>query len=455
MKLSFIKTFIDVALFEKKSRKQKDKYVQKALNKLVRFAKKNSEYYAEILADTDTDGDVSLDGIPPLTKEILGKNYDRIVTDKAVHSSALKEFTDDTSDLNRKYLGKYMAALTSGSTGGSAQVLSDDRAQQVFSSVYTLRNIESAEIRKKINSCGRPIVSLCGDSAFSLTNESIRQNAAGLKDPCKRVRIVNAVLPTDEIVRQLNEIKPSGINVYPSLLMVLCEEAEAGRLNIAPYIIVTGGELLIDVERNRAKKIFGCDVHQNYACTEGGMIAHECAHNRLHINEDCVIMEPVYSDGTPTPPGKMSDKVYMTVLNNYIQPMIRYELTDKIILHTESCECGCNSPWVEIIGRSADTVKFKKNGKSVSIASFSIFYLFCESRLIKKFQLIVHPKNRIDFRLIPAEGYTVEGIFPELKAALVDYLSSQGIAAEVEYSPTPPAINPKTLKFKFIEQWDE
>ena len=63
-------------------------------------------------------------------------------------------------------------------------------------------------------------------------------------------------------------------------------------------------------------------------------------------------MESVDSNNQPMPYGKMSDKVLITNLSNYIQPFIRYELTDRVVVHNEKCKCGRTSLWLEIEGRT-------------------------------------------------------------------------------------------------------
>ena len=46
-----------------------------------------------------------------------------------------------------------------------------------------------------------------------------------------------------------------------------------------------------------------------------------------------------------------SEKVLITNLANYIQPFIRYELTDRVIVHNKPCRCGKTTHWLEIEGR--------------------------------------------------------------------------------------------------------
>ena len=68
-------------------------------------------------------------------------------------------------------------------------------------------------------------------------------------------------------------------------------------------------------------------MQTGYSCTEGGFISFQCSEGHLHVNDDWVILEPVDANGKPVPPGTLSDKLYLTNLANFVQPVIRYEVT--------------------------------------------------------------------------------------------------------------------------------
>ena len=140
-------------------------------------------------------------------------------------------------------------------------------------------------------------------------------------------------------------------------------------LKIKPDVVITGGELLTDEIRKKLTDKFNCYVQTHYSCTEAGEVACECSEKHLHINEDWVIVEPVDKDNNPVGYGVRSDKVLITNLSNYIQPFIRYELTDRIIVHNEKCKCGKSSCWLEIEGRTDDILEFE-NGTLIAPMSF-------------------------------------------------------------------------------------
>jgi phenylacetate-coenzyme A ligase PaaK-like adenylate-forming protein len=148
-------------------------------------------------------------------------------------------------------------------------------------------------------------------------------------------------LPLDDIVAGLNRAQPTLLAGYASMLGVLAAEAVAGRLRIAPTRLIAMSEPLLPEVRMAAEDAFGTPVANFYGTSEGGGVALGCWQSEgMHINEDLVILEPVDVAGRPVPPGVRADKVLLTNLFNPVQPLIRYELTDEIVVLDEPCPCG-------------------------------------------------------------------------------------------------------------------
>ena len=67
-----------------------------------------------------------------------------------------------------------------------------------------------------------------------------------------------------------------------------------------------------------------------YGATETAGIASECRHGRLHRYEDLVIAEIVDEANRPVAPGDFGAKLLVTVLFSRTQPLIRYEMSDRV-----------------------------------------------------------------------------------------------------------------------------
>jgi phenylacetate-coenzyme A ligase PaaK-like adenylate-forming protein len=214
---------------------------------------------------------------------------------------------------------------------------------------------------------------------------------------------------------------------------------------------MTGGEYLSDELRARLSKAFSCFVQTMYSCTEGGTIACECKERHFHVNEDWVIVEPVDKNNRPVPDGVQSDKILLTNLFNRTQPFLRYEVTDRVVMHHEPCACGNPLPWLTLEGRTDDVVTFTQEGREVRVAPLPMYAILKEVHSLRRFQLLVYPGNRIAMRLEPREGDTRDTAFAAAKAALERFLQTQSVTdVAITLSPDTPRQHPGSGKFKHI-----
>ena len=411
---------------------------KKRLASLVKTAKEKSPFYRELYAGIG-DG-FSLSDLPPVSKPELMAHFDEVLTDRGVTMARIDEFTQDPDNIGRMIDGKYLIFKTSGSTGNPAVVLYDKANIDVSSAVAAFRTFARKEDLRKFMKHGKKTAGVFADHGFYLACGMSRY--LQLKMPRRKTKItVDVNAPEAEIVRQLNEFQPAMLSGYPSNLALL---AGLDELNIRPDVVITGGELLSDDIRRKLEEKFGCYVQTHYSCTEGGEIACECEERHLHINEDWVILEPVDAENRPVPCGEMSDKVLITNLANRIQPFIRYELTDRVIVHDEKCRCGRTTRWLEIEGRTDDILEFDRG---VRIAPMSLYKVLEEVKTIRRFQLIQRAPDRAELRLISDDP---EEAFAQAKHDLGEFFGSKGLAVEITRSDAPPQADKVSGKFKHI-----
>lgn len=435
--------------YEKLPQEQREKLRAQRLRELVRYARSNSPYYAKRYAVLRKD--VSLDDLPPVTKPELMENWDAWVTDRSVTLGEVQEFMSDRENLGRRLHGKYQVYTTSGSTGNPLVLLCDAATANVTNGVSFCRAYARREDMKNFIRGGGRSMGVYADSGFYLANGSIHAKLRAFPWKKRQIGIVDALLPIEEIVKKLNEFRPVMLGGYPSNLELLVEEQRSGRLHIFPVIIMTGGEYLSPLLREQLRETFGCYVQTTYSCTEGGTVACECAAGHLHLNDDWLIVEPVDRENNPVPDGVLADKLLLTNLANYTQPLIRYEVTDRVILHHGDCACGNPSPWLEIEGRTDDVVSFTQGDRTIRVAPLAIYATLKEVHALRRFQLTVYPGNRTELRLIPAEDTTPEAAFTEAQAALHTFLAKQGVTDYTcTLSPEEPKPHPRSGKFKHI-----
>ena len=423
---------------DRRSREKITAVQRKRLTALVNVARERSPFYQKLYADIGND--FALTDLPPVSKPELMAHFDDVLTDRSITMERIDSFTQDLDNVGRMIDDRYLIFRTSGSTGNPAIVLYDKQNIDVSSAVAAFRTFARKEDLRKFMKHGKRTAGVFADYGFYLACGMSRY--LQLKMPRQKTKItVDVNAPEADIIKQLNDFQPAMLSGYPSNLALLadCEE-----LNIHPDVVITGGELLTDDIRRKLERKFGCYVQTHYSCTEGGEIACECEEKHLHINEDWVIVEPVNSDNAPVPFGEMSDKVLITNLSNYIQPFIRYELTDRVIVHNERCKCGRTTLWLEIEGRTDDILEFDHG---ICIAPMSLYKILEEVKAIRRFQLIQKSSDKAELRMI---SDTPKEAFDQAKHDLQAFFASKGLMVEIVLSDLPPQADKISGKFKHI-----
>lgn len=415
---------------------------RKRLTEHIEYVKENSPFFSELYSGISPES--PLDAFPVTNKLMLMEHFDRWHTDPDVSLEKVREFMTDTDNVGRKLDGKYLVFSTSGSTGNPCIVLYDDNAMNVSSAIGITRSFSSGEVMKRFIKAGGKSAAVFADKGFYLGCGSIRYQLHRMPWKKRQMMIADVRYAPEKLNAVLNAFQPTMLGIYPTAAELLADEQLAGRLNIHPVLIMTGGEYLSDDVRKRLAEVFKCHVQTNYSCTEGGTMACECPEKHFHINDDWIIIEAVDENGKPVPFGTQSAKILLTNLANKICPIIRFEITDRVILHNDPCPCGNDRPWLEIEGRTDDILTFS-NG--VRIAPLSVYAILKEVHGMKRFQLVQKSGDVLELRIISENK---ESAFKEASAVLTKFLSEMGVNAEMILSENEPSANPKSGKFKHI-----
>ena len=319
------------------SRAQIDAERDRALRALVHTARSGSAWHAPRLAHVDVDrltaGDLT--SLPTMTKHDVLAAFDDLVTDRRVTRSTAEEHLSGlTGDA---YLaGDLHVVASGGSTGERALfVYGWDAWIDVHLGLgrFVTSLFEEPDIPPGTVTTGV----VAAHSASHMTSAVGQTFRGPVVDP----HPFPVTLPVADIVAGLNALQPVVLIAYASMLGVLAGEAAAGRLRIAPRRIVATSEPLLPEVRRAAEQVFDAPVANCWGTSEGGVLAVGCWRSEgMHLNEDLTVIEPVDEAGRPVPPGERSAKVLLTVLYNPVMPLIRYELTDEVVVLDEPCPCG-------------------------------------------------------------------------------------------------------------------
>ncbi|MDD3334447.1 MAG: phenylacetate--CoA ligase family protein [Eubacteriales bacterium] len=430
--------------------REREQLRERRLREMLLWAKEHSAYYAKLYQDVDVEN-CSLSRLPPVNKRDLMEHWDDWVADGCVSLQEVNRFMEDLDHIGRKLAKQYMVFTTSGSTGNPLVLLCDDTTNNVMGAINAVRSITRKADMKAFILRGGKSIGVFATGGFYLGNSSVRSRLLQMPWKKRQMAVTSALKPLAEIVKELNEFQPAMLGGYPTNLELLIDEQKSGRLHIHPVLVMTGGEYLSPELQQQLSEAFGCYVQTSYSCTEGGTVACECAQQHFHINDDWLIVEAVDQNNQPVADGVQADKLLLTNLFQFTQPMIRYEITDRAVMHHELCPCGNPSPWLELEGRTDDMLKLTQQGQPVRVPPLAVYAVLKEVHSLRRFQLVVHPGNVLELRVEPATGITPEQAFEQGAAALRTFLADYGVTTvRIEPSAVPPTQHASSGKFKHI-----
>ncbi len=304
-----------------------------------------------------------LNELPVLTKTMMMEHFDDLVTDRAIRLEAIRAHMIAPQN-DQRYLDRYWITATSGSSGQPGIFLFNQAEWATIIASFA-RGQEWGGLK----------VNLLHRQKMAVVSSTVSQHMSfrvGLtvQSPWVSTLRLAAAEPLPTIVQKLNDFQPNVLVAYASMARILAEEQHAGRLQIKPAVIFTSSEVLTDETRRRVESAWGKILFNEYAATEsGGLAAERNDHRGLYLFEDLVIFEIVDDQNRPVPPGVYGDKVLLTALSNRTQPLIRYELHDRVKLASEPYQAGSPFALIDgIQGRTEDTLYFPSvNGGEIAV----------------------------------------------------------------------------------------
>ncbi|HSQ73668.1 MAG TPA: phenylacetate--CoA ligase family protein, partial [Rubrivivax sp.] len=241
-------------------------------------------------------------------------------------------------------------------------------------------------------------------------------------------RCFSILQPTPALVAELDAFAPTVLATYPTAAVMLAGEAQCGRMRCRPREVWTGGETLSPAMRARISQAFGAELRNRYGASEFLPIAWECAHRRLHVNADWVILEAVDAHHRPVAAGRLSPTTLLTNLANHLQPLIRFDIGDRIMLGGERCPCGSALPVVQVQGRCDDMLVVPgSDGAPVTLLPLALSTVLEDEAGIFDFQLRQTGARELQLLLGPcAPDSAAEQL--RCRKLLADFAATQGAA---------------------------
>ena len=415
------------------------------LRRLVDKARRDSPLFRRMYADLRPSSEIELYDLPLTRKPDLMAEFDDWLTIRSLTLARARDHLRDISKLGLP-IDDVAVFRTSGTSGEPAVIVWPATFLEYCYGIQMARfEIYEWKLAREIRRAGVKVTLTGGNghfagAGFDKLMTHLHPRVAG------RSAFIEAEQPIDRIVERLNAIpKISWILTYPSMLNIIVQEKESGRLHNEPMLLKTGGETLTADLRERVRRAFPSmeyEIIDVYGSTECLTTSFQCGHGRLHVNEDWVILEAVDEAMRPVPDGTLSDTVLLTVLANDVQPFIRYDLGDRLRFYTDQCPCGSPFRSFQVEGREATLIRV--GGVTLSPLVFDL-----EHEHARRVQLVQVSEREFEVRIDMADEAVAGIVFAEVIESVKRVFRENGLGdVTVTESQTLPAL---TASGKFQE----
>ena len=371
------------------------------LVRLVGAAREGSALYRERLRGVRL-GQTPLADWPVVTKHELMHRFADWVTDPLLDLDALRAFTADPAHIGHAFAGSWQVWESSGSSGEPGIFVQDAQAMALYDALEAWRRPHPSPMRHWLDPLG-----LAERYAFvGATGGHFASQVSALRlqrlNPwlAARLRSFSILQPVDELAAQLQDFAPTVIATYPSAAALLADETAAGRLQLRPREVWTGGETLSAAVRQRVAQAFGCAVCNSYGASEFLSLGWQCDHGQLHANTDWALLEPVDERYRPVPPGVASHTTLLTHLGQFSQPLIRYDLGDRITVSPQRCSCGSVLPVIDVQGRCDDVLVLTgPQGRPVTLLPLALTTVLEDEARLIDYQLLQRDAHTLLLRV--------------------------------------------------------
>lgn len=342
---------------EKKSAVEISALQDKKLKRLLHYAYEHSSYYRDSFEragiTADTIDSTPLSAFPVIDKAVLMSQFEKIVTVPELTQEEIARFDEREAVGGKLFRGKYHIVHSSGSTGTSKYFVYDESAWNCMLLGIVrgaLWNMTMPKILKFLVRGPRIVYIAATNGRYG--------GAMAVSDGIKGVGAKQIYLdintPVKEWIQTIRAFQPNMIIGYPSAVKILAELVSKGSLSLNALRIVTCGEPLGAGLRKYLEEVFGVEVINFYGASESlSMGVESRPQEGMLLFDDMNVIE--VQDGV----------MYLTCLYNFVQPLIRYRLSDQLTL--QAPDVGSRCPFTRaagLLGRNEDILWFRDgNGR--------------------------------------------------------------------------------------------
>lgn len=309
---------------EHKTRKQIQALQEKRLRKLLCYAYDHSDYYRRSFEQNgivrEKIGKLPLSDFPIMDKAILMEHFDEIVTVPDISQKELRKFDEIVSPNQKLFKGKYHVVHSSGSTGVPRYFVYDSSAwNSMLLGIIrgALWDMTMPQILKLLSGGLKILYIAATDGRYG----GAMAVGDGIDGVGAEQRFLDIKTPLSEWIQVVREFQPDIIIGYPSAIKILGGLVENSEVSVDVCRVISCGEPLASGLRDYLEKTFGTVVVNFYGASESLALGVETDQTEgMYLFDDMNYIE--IEDG----------KMYLTSLYNYVQPLIRYEISDRLVL---------------------------------------------------------------------------------------------------------------------------
>lgn len=432
---TMLQSFLTLKLHENYSRERLLRLQEKKFRKILKFAYKNSKFYHDLyksngIAEADLDT-ISAEKIPVVDKALLMKKFDDVVTVEDVSKKEIKSFLDKSKDPNELFKNKYHVIHSSGSSGRLGLFV---YSKKEWDTVYPyITKVFDFDFRKNRS----VFIGAAGGHFAGVSFSS--WGSKGIPGLFNEPLIININEPIDQIIKKVNDFKPTILGGYFNALKILAQKKEEDVLKINPRILVNCGEGINHKDKKFIAEVFDAPLSNLYSfaeCISLGFGRDE--YDGIYLFDDLAKIE------------FKKDHIVVTNLFNKTEPIIRYRIDDYISPKKDKKKIYPFTLVDEIIGRSEFIIWLKNEKGEMDFIHPLIFTDFYVNGL-DKHQIVLTSDSSFIFKAA-IKSDNKEKVLKKIDEKLEKILSEKNFSnvkykiKEVEDIP----VNPKTGKFKLV-----
>lgn len=263
---------------------------------------------------------------------------------------------------------------------------------------------------------GEPLVKLWGSETdvARAGEDPVSRRIARIE----RVRILDSFLLSDDRMRgyadSINRLRPALIEAYAQSIAEFARFLGRERIGIhSPRGIISTAGVLLPGQREEIESVFRCRVFNRYGSREVGNIACECGEHRgLHVDALGKYVEILGEGGGECAPGE-EGRVVVTLLSNFIMPLIRYDTGDLAVKAAGVCPCGRGLPLIESVsGRITDLFRTAAGGR---VDGEFFTHLFYGLDSVRQFQVVQRRLDLVEVRVVVSDRGAWAEAFPAMR----------------------------------------